>query len=184
MPLPTPGTTSAEAFERYVGGKCLRACRGEAWRDIKAWLIALPPVVETTRLPSVSEPFLAWTTSGEVDFQEREGKRPWVTHRLRKGSFFLTSGGAPYDVRWKSVGSEPFESMAVFLDLPLLRRAFEELFGAEAPHVRLRDSSAFTDETLDWLMERVREELMRRRPSLLFLEGIASGYRHLFGAKL
>jgi AraC family transcriptional regulator len=171
--MPIPETTSAEAFERYVGGKCLRAGRGEAWRDIKAWLIALPPVVETTRLPSVSEPSLAWTTSGEVDFQEREGQRPWITHRLRKGSFFLTSGGAPYDVRWKSVTSEPFESLAVFIELPLLQRAFEELFGAEAPHVRLRDISAFRDEALDSLMERVREELMRRRPSLLFLEGIA-----------
>jgi hypothetical protein len=37
-----PETTSAEAFERYVGGKCLVACRGEAWRDIKAWIIAPP----------------------------------------------------------------------------------------------------------------------------------------------
>jgi hypothetical protein len=33
-----PETTSAEAFERYVGGKCLRAGHGKAWRDIKAWL--------------------------------------------------------------------------------------------------------------------------------------------------
>jgi hypothetical protein len=35
-----PETTSAEAFERYVGGKCLRVGRGEAWRDLKAWIIA------------------------------------------------------------------------------------------------------------------------------------------------
>jgi len=40
--------------------------------------------------------------SGEVDFQEREYDRPWITHRIKKGSFFLTSGGAPYDVRWKA----------------------------------------------------------------------------------
>src|SRR6185295_2006601 len=44
--MPIPETTSAEAFERYVGGKCLRACRGEAWRDIKAWIIAPPRVVD------------------------------------------------------------------------------------------------------------------------------------------
>jgi hypothetical protein len=36
FPMPIPETTSAEAFERYVGGKCLRASRGKAWRDIKA----------------------------------------------------------------------------------------------------------------------------------------------------
>jgi len=168
-----PETTSAEAFERYVGGKCLRAGRGEAWRDIKAWIVELPPVVETVHLPSVSEPFLALTISGEVDFQEREGKRPWITHRLKKGSFFLTSGGAPYDCRWKAVSREPFQSTTVFIELPLLQRAMEEVFGEEAAHARLRDISAFTDETLSSLMERVREELMRRQASPLLLQGIA-----------
>jgi AraC family transcriptional regulator len=168
-----PETTSAEGFERYVGGKCLRTGRGEAWREIKAWILALPPVVGTVHLPSVSEPSLAWTISGEVDFQEREGKRPWITHRLRKGSFFLTSGGAPYECRWKAVTAEPFQSMAIFLELPVLQRAMEEVFGDEAPHARLRDISAFTDEVLSALMERVREELMRRQASPLFLQGIA-----------
>ena len=73
--MSVPETTSAEAFWRYAGGTCLYEGRGEAWRDIKAWLTALPPVVVTLHLPSVSEPFLAWTTSGEVDFQKREDGR-------------------------------------------------------------------------------------------------------------
>jgi len=171
--MPVPETTSAEAFERYVGGKCLVACRGKAWRDIKAWIIALPRDVDMVHLPSVSEPFLAWTVSGEVEFQEREGNRPWITHRLRKGSFFLTSGGAPYDCRWKAVSPEPFEAMSVFIELPLLQRALEEVFGADAANVRLRDVSAFTDAALNSWMEQLREELMRRRASPLFLQGVA-----------
>lgn len=171
--MPIPETTSAEAFERYVGGKCLVACRGKAWREIKAWIIAPPRNVDMLSLPSVSEPFLAWTISGEVEFQEREGKRPWVSHRIKKGSFFLTSGGAPYDCRWKAVASEPFETMAVFIELPLLQRALEEVFGADAAHARLRDISAFTDVALNSFMERLREELMRRHASPLFLQGIA-----------
>jgi|GEM_PF-4602467 len=44
--MPIPETTSAEAFERYVGGKCLVACRGKAWREIKAWIIAPPRNVD------------------------------------------------------------------------------------------------------------------------------------------
>jgi AraC family transcriptional regulator len=171
--MPIPETTSAEAFERYVGGKCLVACRGEAWRDIKAWIIAPPRSTDMVSLPAVSEPFLAWSVSGEAEFQEREGNRPWVSHRIKKGSFFLTSGGAPYDCRWKAVGSEPFESMAVFIALPLLQRAMEEVFGADAAHARLRDISAFTDPVLNSWMEQVREELMRRHASPLFLQGIA-----------
>jgi AraC family transcriptional regulator len=171
--MPIPETTSAEAFERYVGGKCSVACRGEAWRDIKAWIIAPPRNVDMLSLPSVSEPFLAWSVSGEAEFQEREGKQPWITHRIKKGSFFLTSGGAPYDCRWKVLTPEPFESMAVFIALPLLQRAMEEVFGDDAAHARLRNISAFTDAVLNSLMERVREELMRRHASPLFLQGIA-----------
>jgi AraC family transcriptional regulator len=168
-----PETTSAEAFERYVGGKCLAAGHGEAWRDVKAWLIALPPAVDTLQLPAVSEPFLAWTTSGEVDFQERENEQPWVTHRIRKGSFFLTSGGAPYDCRWRAVTAEPFESMAVFIELPLLQLALEEVFGTDAAHARLRDGSAFTDDALDLLMGQLRGELTREKASPLFVQGLA-----------
>ncbi|HUJ42749.1 MAG TPA: AraC family transcriptional regulator [Opitutaceae bacterium] len=171
--MPIPEATSAEALERYVGGKCLAGGRGEAWRGIKAWLVALPPIVDTLQLPSVSEPFLAWTVSGEIDFHERENKQSWITHRIKRGSSFLTFGGAPYECRWKAVTSEPFQAMLVFVGLPLLQHAFEEVFGADAAHARLRDVSAFTDAALGSLMERLREELMRRQASPLFVQGIA-----------
>jgi AraC family transcriptional regulator len=171
--MSVPETTSAEGLERYVSGKCLFASRGEAWRDIKAWIVALPPVGDTHQVPSVSEPFLAWTISGEIDFQERENKRPWITHRLQKGTFFLTSGGAPYDIRWKALTSEPFEAMSVLIELPLLERALGEVFGADAAHTQLRDVSAFTDVGLDSLMEQLRGELMHPQASPLFVQGIA-----------
>jgi AraC family transcriptional regulator len=168
-----PETTSVEAFERYVGGECLAAGQGEAWREVKAWVVALPPVVETLLIPAVSEPFLAWTMSGEVDFQEREGDEPWITHRIKRGSFFLTSGGAPYECGWKAVTPERFQSMAVFIELPLLQRALEEVFGPDAAHARLRDFSAFTDDVLNSLMERLSDELMRPQASPLLVQGIA-----------
>ncbi len=171
--MSVPETTSAEAFWRYAGGACLFEGRGEAWRDIKAWVTALPPVVDTLHLPAVSEPFLAWTTSGEVDFQEREGGGPWITNRIKKGSFFLTTGGAPYDVRWRAVSPEPFEAMLVFVELPVLQRALKEVFGDDAAHARLRDASAFNDEELNSLLGLLREELTRGQASPLFVEAVA-----------
>jgi AraC family transcriptional regulator len=168
-----PETTSAEAFARYVGGKCLVACRGEAWREIKAWIIAPPREVEVVHLPAVSEPFLAWSVSGEADFEESEGNGPWIKHRIKRGSFFLTSGGAPYDCRWQAVGSEEFLSMTVFIALPLLQRALDEVFGKDAAKARLKDISAFTDAKLHSMMESVHEELLRKKASPLFLQGIA-----------
>src|SRR5215213_4013140 len=171
--MTVPETTSAEAFWRYAGGTCLYESRGEAWHDIKAWLTALPPAVDTLHIPAVSEPFLAWVTSGEVDFQEREDGQPWVTNRIRKGSFFLTTGGAPYDVRWRAVSPEPYETLLVFIELPVLQRALEEVFGDEASQVRLRDASAFNDEALNSLLRLLRGELMRGQASPIFVEAIA-----------
>lgn len=173
FPMPVPETTSAEAFAHYLGGNVLRAGNGKAWRDIKAWIVSLPSAVDVLPLPAVSEPFLAWTISGEIEFQEREGKRPWVTHRLKRGTCFLTSGGAPYDVRWKAMSAEPFQAMSVFIELPLIQRALEEVFGNDAANARLKDVSAFTDAPLNSMLESVHEELMRKKASPLFLQGVA-----------
>ena len=170
--MPIPDTTSADSFARFVGGKLVCVGEGKAWREVSAWVTSLPRVVDTLPLPSVSEPFLAWTISGEVEFQEREGNRAWITHRVTKGSLFLTTGGAPYEVRWKAVTAEPFESMAVFLELPLLESALEEVFGKDAPFARLRDGSAFTDATLNVLMSQLHGELTRRKASPIFVKGI------------
>jgi AraC family transcriptional regulator len=170
---PIPETTSAEAYECYIGGKCLRACRGEAWHDIKAFVVDSTHVVNTVHLPGVSEPFLAWTMSGEAEFQERENDGPWITNRIKRGSLFLTNGGGIYDCRWKMLNAEPLETMLVFIELPLLLRAFDEIFGKDAANARLKNLSAFTDPALHRWMEQLHSELMRKKASALYVQGIA-----------
>ena len=133
----------------------------------------MPLAVDALHIPSVSEPFLAWTTSGEIDFQEREAGQPWITNRIQKGSFFLTTGGNPYQIRWQAVSHEPFETMLVFIELPVLQRALEEVFGNEAGRASLRDASAFNDESLNALLELLREEVMREQASQLFVQSLA-----------
>jgi AraC family transcriptional regulator len=63
--------------------------------------------------------------------------------------------------------------MLVFVELPVLQRALEEVFGTDATHARLRDASAFNDEALNSLLGLLREELMRPQASPLFVEAIA-----------
>jgi AraC family transcriptional regulator len=63
--------------------------------------------------------------------------------------------------------------MLVFVELPVIERALEEVFGADATHARLRDASAFDDEGLNSLLGLLREELMRGQASPLFVEVIA-----------
>lgn len=170
--IPVPSSTSIEAFEKYVGGTCVKAGTGAAWQGVKAWSILPPRVCDGRMIPAVNEPFLAWTYSGDVVFEERETGGPWKACRLRRGSFFLTNGGDAYECRWRSVGREVFDTLAVFIELPLLKSAFEEVFGADAPRARLRDLSAFTDETLDFYMVRLREELLRKTGSPILIRGL------------
>jgi AraC family transcriptional regulator len=49
----------------------------------------------------------------------------------------------------------------------------EEIFGADAEKAQLRDISASTDYALNSLMERLRDELMRKDASQLFVSAIA-----------
>lgn len=172
-PRKAPESTSAEGLARFVGGRLIRASRGEAWKGITAWIVDPVRTSGTVRLPSVNEPFLAWTLSGAVDFQEREMGGAWITHRIRACSFFLTFGGEPYEVRWETVTDEPVRAMMVFIGLPLLDRAFEDVYGADAAHARLREASGFTDAVLSSFMENIRNELGREEASALFAGGIA-----------
>ncbi|HEY0386714.1 MAG TPA: helix-turn-helix domain-containing protein [Pyrinomonadaceae bacterium] len=71
------------------------------------------------------------------------------------------------------MSEEPFEAMYVFVELPVLQRALEEVFGTDATQVRLRDASAFNDEGLNSLLGLLRQELMRGQASPLFVEAIA-----------
>jgi AraC family transcriptional regulator len=170
--MQVPEITSADNLLRYSRGKTLAIGRGDAWREIKASIVALPPIVDASQVPTVSEPFLAWARSGEVEFQERQNNGPWLTTRVKKGSFFLTVGGEPYDCRWRTLTSEPFQSMLVLIGLPLFDRALKEVFGADAVTTQLRDISGFEDITLNSLMEQLYSELMRRKASPLFVQGV------------
>ncbi len=171
--MPDPETTSAETLlKRYAGGKCLVAGSGEAWRETKAATYAMPSTGEERNIPSVSEPVLIWVTSGDVEVQERETNGPWLTSRVKKGSFFLATGGAPYDCRWKTVTPEPFEVMHVLVGLPLLERALEEVFGADAIHAHLQDVSGFFDATLESLVEQLHGELTRPKASPLYVQSV------------
>ena len=51
-------------------------------------------------------------TSGEVEVQRRETDGPWITNRVKKGSFFLTTAGSPNDCRWKDAQSAVSQQVA------------------------------------------------------------------------
>lgn len=172
MPKPVPESTSAEAIDRYVGGRRVNFGQGPAWRDVKFTLLALPPVAETFHMPATTEPLIAWTRSGEAEAQERERDGPWLTRRLKKGSIYVTAAGAPYEFRWKTLTAEPFETGLVLLSLTLFGEALVEVHGSAAERAHLRDVSGFEDTQLLGLLEQVRAEATSPKTSRLFVRGL------------
>jgi AraC family transcriptional regulator len=168
-----PDTTSAEAWDDYNVGNRIALSKGPAWRDIRLSVFELPPVTETFTMPAVTEPFIAWAASGDAEFQERENNGPWINSRVKKGTLFLTAAGAPYDMRWRSVSSEPFQAVLVIVSMSLFQEALEEVFGANAKYARLRDVSGFEDEHLTALLQQLREEAARTTSSPMFVRGVA-----------
>lgn len=170
--MKVPETTSADAIDAYTVGTRVLATGGPAWQDVRLSVFALPPTADIFTMPAVPEPLIVWTTSGEAETQEREGEGSWLTTRVRKGSFFLTSAGAPYDFRYRTLTPEPFEIVLVLLSLPLFAEGMRDVFGAQADLASLRDISGFEDPQLIPLLQILRDEAIRPSPSPLFVRGI------------
>ena len=172
--MTNPDTTSAEGLEEFhnIGSTRLAAGRGEAWQDLRASIYAAARQ-GSVFAPAISEPVLSWTISGELEIEDREIGGPWINSSIKKGSLYLISGGAPYYCRWKTISPERHEYMLAIVSLPLLESALQEVYGEGVVKARLRDVSGFQDEMLSSLLEQVRQELTRRHPSKLQVQGLA-----------
>jgi AraC family transcriptional regulator len=172
--MAVPESTSAEAFDRYVSGRLIAASNG--WKDLLVRIYSEYPVRESTIVPAVAEPFIVRVLSGAAVVEERELGGPWLETRVETGDFFLTASQSPYELRWKSIGPEPFGTMHLYLGLPVFTRAVEEAFekGKNLEAVRLRDVSGFKDTFLAALSDELRGEVSSGRPaSPLFVQGVA-----------
>jgi AraC family transcriptional regulator len=169
-----PESTSAEAFGQYVSGRLIAAGTGQVWKDLLVRIYAEPRVQEGVIIPAVAEPHIVRILSGTAVFEERDLGGPWLKTRIETGDFFLTASKSPYEVRWRVVGSEPFQAMHLHLGLPILTRAIEEARKQAPGAMHLRDLSGFKDDFLTTLIEALRGELMSHHSaSPLFIQGVA-----------
>ena len=172
--LTLPESTSAEAFAQYVSGRLIAASAGQAWRNLVVRIYSQPRVLEGVMVPAVAEPHIVRILSGTAIVEERELGGPWLKTRVETGDFFLTASKSPYELRWRVVGSEPFQVMHLHLGLPLFTRAIEEAYEKDSGAMHLRDLSGFKDDLLTTLIEALRGELTSRHPaSSLFIQGVA-----------
>jgi AraC family transcriptional regulator len=165
---------SSEGLAAHLPGELLVSSSGPSWKDILVQIFSRRHVENSVMVPAVAEPVVVWILSGTVELEERELGGDWTRNRITPGDFLLTMSPTPYELRWRVVGAAPFRPMHVYLTLPLLNRATKEIWGESSGLRPLREISGGRDPVLSVLLEQLRVELaIRRRPSALFVQGIA-----------
>src|ERR1700758_5328797 len=146
--LTIPESTSAEAFDQYVRGRLMAASNG--WKNLLVRIYSEPRVEKRVIYPAVAEPRIVRILSGAAVVEEREPGGAWLETRVEAGDFFLTASQSPFEVRWRAIG--PFETMHLYLGLPVFTHAMEEAFHKDQGAMHLRDVSGFKDNFISSLL--------------------------------
>ncbi len=143
-------------------------------QDVVLQLFSHRSVEVPIGVPAVVEPLLVLVLAGAAQGEERTPGGQWSTVNVRAGDFFLTDTDEPYEMRWQALEGERFEVMHLYLGLPLIDQAARELLGPQSTGVALLDVSGARDETVRWLMDQLRRELLDRpQASPLYVRGLA-----------
>lgn len=165
--------SSAQALGERIPGTRIASSRGRIWKDLLVQVYERDPHQGCLLIPAVPEPLVVWVLSGAALVEERELGGPWQANRVSAGDFFLTNARDPYELRWTADDSAPFEVMHLYLGLPLLKRASDEVLG-DGCELELQDVSGGRDPVLSALLEPLRAELLSTHgPSALFVQGLA-----------
>ena len=185
--------TSAEALERHIPGRPLGEASRLACGDIFVELLTRQSVQDSLVIPAVAEPLIVWVLSGAAIVEERELGGAWSRNAVSVGDFFLTNAAAPYELRWRSTGPDPFAVMHLYMGLPVIDHAANEILGDGRGPVAFRDVSGQRDDVLSGLLDQLRAEITARHaPSALFISGLAQSlavhlvrtYRDSAGSRL
>ena len=169
-----PTLTSADAQRNYVPGQLIHLGDGPAWKDLLVEIHSRRLQEDRLLVPAVAEPQIVWQISGNVICEERDLGGEWSSHRSGPGDIFLTSSLTPYELRWRSIGTEPLVAMTVFIGLPLLAMASREVLGENSAMPVLKEAYSVRDGLLNGMLEQLRTELMdRKTASKVFVQGVA-----------
>lgn len=131
-------------------------------------------VTEPITVPAVVEPLLVLVVAGAATVEERALGGEWEAARVTAGDFYLTHSSEPYEMRWQTLQGNRFEVMHLYLGLPLIEQAVQEVLGEPIDAVRFRDVSGARDERVRFLLDQLRDELSNQHPaSRLYVRGLA-----------
>lgn len=167
--------STAEALDERVPGDLVATSKGKPWRDLLVQIFTRRPVQDSLLIPAVPEPLIVWVVSGVALVEERQLEGEWMANEVRAGEFFLQTSPSPCELRWRTLTSEPFRVMHVYLGLPLMKRAAVDVHGPGSGPVLLREVSGAADSVIASQLGILRDELLARRaPSTMLVQGLAS----------
>lgn len=168
-----PDRTSPRGLEQFIAGRTLLSGDSLAWSDLFVQIFSRHQNQEPFLVPAVAEPLVVWVMSGEAVVEERDLDGEWQAADVRGGDFFLTKTDQPYEMRWQSVGPDPFRVMHLYMSVPLYERVACDVLGCAAAPA-LRDVSGGRDERLTHFMALIHHELLLEgKGSQLYVEGLA-----------
>lgn len=168
--MTTTERTSAESLNDHFPGQQLAIGRGPAWQNLLVAIHARPAMQYDMLVPAVPEPQIVWLMQGQISLEEREIGGDWKRVEVHPGDLFLTTSPEPYEVRWYNAGPASAVVFQLYLGLPLLAEAAQELFGHE--NISLAEFSGERDETVLCILEQLRQEVLREKASTLLVQGL------------
>lgn len=168
-----PDRTSPRGLEQFIAGRTLLSGDSLAWSDLFIQIYARHRNQDAFLVPAVAEPLVVWVMSGEALVGERDLDGDWSSAHVKVGDFFLTRTDRPYEMRWQSVGPDPFQVMHVYMSVPLFERVACDVLGCAAAPA-LRDISGGRDQRLTHFLALIHHELVSEgKGSQLYVEGLA-----------
>ncbi len=166
--------TSAEAQHGYIPGHLLAESPETAGKSALIRIWSRRHIEESLLIPAVAEPLIVWVLSGAAALEERELQGSWRRHTLLTGSFCLTNTPAPYELRWQTIGTDPFHVMHLHLALPVFNDAAREVLQQTDVEVPLQTIFGGTDHVLSLLLKQMHLEVISKNvASPLFINGVA-----------
>lgn len=130
----------------------LTLCSWErGWRSLLLRRFTGHAEVEEAAIAPVAEQTIVLVTRGLAEMESGADGR-WKSAEYTPGTIALTAPHRPTRLRWRTVSSDPHESLQLYLPTGTTSRIVEELWDRDPSRMGLPDTLATTDPVLEQMM--------------------------------
>lgn len=139
---------------------------GKGWVGLEVMALHEPLELDGFIAPGIDEISLVLFTRGAMDIGSRFVRGgSWKEGKLRKGDLLLTPDESPTrELRWKSISSEPIQSLRLLLSKDLFAQTAQELSEQDPSQLVLVERSGFQDPLLTHIALSLERELKTDTP--------------------